>query len=247
MQETESDIRFIDRVFSKERGRPPLTLREDFCGTAKLCADWVRSRAGRSSIGLDLHKPTLAWADLHNIEPLGDDRRRVDLCCRNVMDGTRRKMDVTVAFNFSYCVFKERSELLAYCRRVRTDLNRDGAFLLDIHGGTEAYVEMEETQRRKGFTYVWDQRPYDAVNGLGVRYIHFRFPDGSQIKRAFTYDWRIWTLPELKDVLSEAGFARVDVYWEGADEDGGGNGIFRKVKKAINEESWIAYVVGWKR
>jgi hypothetical protein len=45
--------------------------------------------------------------------------------------------------------------------------------------------------------------------------------------------------------MLEAGFARCDTYWEGSTEDGEGNGIFRKVRRADNEEAWIAYLVGW--
>ena len=51
---------------------------------------------------------------------------------------------------------------------------------------------------------------------------------------------------ESRDVLLEAGFARVDVYWEGVDRNGEGNGIYRKVTRAENDTSWVAYVVGFR-
>ena len=50
-------------------------------------------------------------------------------------------------------------------------------------------------------------------------HIHFSFPDGSKIKKAFTYDWRLWTLPEIRELLLEAGFQRATVYWEGTNEE----------------------------
>ena len=56
--------------------------------------------------------------------------------------------------------------------------------------------------------------------------IHFKFPDGSKIKRAFSYTWRLWTAPELRDMLLDAGFRNVTVYWEGEDDNGEGNGEF---------------------
>ena len=165
---------------------------------------------------------------------------------RNVLEVTRPQAEVAVAFNFSYCVFQERTELLRYFRTVCRGLQDGGLFALDIHGGPEAFEEVEEETKHKGFTYVWDQEPLDPISHRGVRYIHFRFPDGTQMRRAFTYDWRIWTLPELREVLTEAGFSQVDVYWEGFDKDGEGNGVFRKVQRAENDDSWIAYVAGWK-
>jgi hypothetical protein len=71
VQDTEMDIDFMNRVFKKERNRAPKTLREDFCGTAKLCADWVQDKPDHHAYGLDLHAPTLAYGMKKHIEPLG--------------------------------------------------------------------------------------------------------------------------------------------------------------------------------
>jgi SAM-dependent methyltransferase len=246
VQSTEPEITFITRIFRREHGRLPLTLREDFCGSAILCADWVKSHAERRAIGVDLDGPTLAYARRVHIAPLGEAARRVRLFQRNVLARAPAETEVVVAFNFSYCVLKRRVELLEYFRNVHRGLARGGAFLLDIYGGPDAQNELIEKKAVGGFTYVWEQAPLDALTNHAVRYIHFHFKDGSEIRRAFTYDWRIWSLAELREALAEAGFSRVDVYWEGADAKGGGNGIFRRVAKAENEQSWIAYVVAWR-
>lgn len=246
VQDPDSDIAFIDRIFRKERGRKPQTLREDFCGTALMCAHWVKGRPERRAIGVDLHGPTLKWGIERNLAPIGDDAERITLLRQNVLDPVASKVDVAVAFNFSYCIFRTREEMLTYARAAHDGLEPTGAFYLDVHGGSENTVENEEATKHEGFTYVWDQRPYDAVNALGVRYIHFRFPDGTALERAFKYDWRLWTIPELREILWEAGFGRVDIYWEGSDEEGDGNGIFRKVVRAEQEQSWVAYIVAWR-
>lgn len=251
VQDTDFDLEFIDKIYKKTFARYPLTLREDFCGTALLCADWVASRPRREAWGLDLHQPTMNWGLKHHVAPLGDKAERVHLLRRNVLDGCGVAVDVAVAFNFSYCIFHERAQMLAYFRSVLGELGREGMFVLDLHGGTECFVEVEEEKEValgsgkdcKPFTYVWDQEPYDPIQGLATRHIHFRFRDGSVMRRAFTYDWRLWTLPELRDLLMEAGASKVDTYWEGADGKGGGNGDFRKTKRAENEESFVAYLV----
>ncbi len=245
VQDTGSDIRLVVRAFRKRRGRQPLRLREDFCGTARLCADWVRRRPDRRAVGVDLDRETLAWGEAKHLAPLGPARARVRLLRQDVR-AARGLFDVVLAFNFSYSVFKERRELAAYFRAVRRSLVGDGAFFLDLYGGPEAQKEGVEKQRFDGYDYVWEQEPLDAVSGWGRRHIHFRFPDGSERRRAFTYDWRLWSLPELRELLAEAGFAGSDVYWEGARADGSGNGIFRPVRRVANEESWIAYLVGWR-
>ena len=57
----------------------------------------------------------------------------------------------------------------------------------------------------------------------------------------------MWTLPEMRELLLEAGFETVDFYVEGwDDETDEPDGIFRKRKRVDNEGSWIAYVVACK-
>ena len=83
------------------------------------------------------------------------------------------------------------------------------------------------------------------VNHHILCHIHFKFPDKSKMKRAFTYDWRLWTLPELQELMLEAGFARADVYLEGwDDEEDEADGIFRRRKHFDNMAGWVGYVVG---
>jgi len=76
--------------------------------------------------------------------------------------------------------------------------------------------------------------------------VNSEFPDGSKINKAFTYEWRFWTLPELQDALMEAGFSQVVVYWEGADEDGGGNGQWKIDTRGEACAGWVAYIAALK-
>jgi hypothetical protein len=154
--------------------------------------------------------------------------------------------DVAVAFNFSYCALKTRADMLAYYRSVYRSLNKQGLFYLDVHGGNECFTELEESTKRSGFTYVWDQSAYEPITGAVKRAIHFRFSDGSEMHNAFTYAWRMWTMPELIDILAEVGFSSTECYWEGDDGKGGGNGRYRRVKKAPNDLSWVSYLVAIK-
>jgi hypothetical protein len=119
---------------------------------------------------------------------------------------------------------------------------------MDIYGGPESMEEMEEVRDiEEGFTYIWDQDEYWPASGNYSCFIHFQFKDGTELRKAFRYDWRLWSLLEIKDALEEVGFATVDTYWEGTDEDGeNGNGIFRKSTKGENCLSWITYLVAYK-
>ena len=44
VQSTEFEYEFIDVNFRRIRGRTATLLREDFCGTAQMCCEWVRRR-----------------------------------------------------------------------------------------------------------------------------------------------------------------------------------------------------------
>ena len=248
VQSPEEDVKFLSRVYKNVRKKKPLHFREDFCGTALLASHWIRRGKEYTAEGFDIDAPTIAWGMEHNFASLGDAAERCKLHIKDVREKSHVPPDVRCAQNFSYFIFHERSEMLAYLKSVYEDLAPEGAFVMDIYGGPEAMMEMKEQRRiDEGFTYIWDQAEYWPATGAYKAYIHFKFKDGTQIKRAFTYDWRLWYLTEVKDLLHEVGFDHVDTYWEGTDEDGeSGNGIYRKSKKGENCDAWVTYLVAYK-
>jgi SAM-dependent methyltransferase len=245
------DIAFFDRTFRLLRRRKPLLLREDFCGTANLAAAWCRSDPARRAIGVDLDPRVLEWGRARHLDPDPGISARVLLIGGDVREPRRPPADVACALNFSYCVFKTRAELRGYFEAAREGLVSDGLFVAELYGGTEAIVEIEDIDPKDGFTYHWHQARYDVISHDTCCHIHFSFPDGSRIERAFTYDWRLWTLPELRELLKEAGFSRVRVYFEEMSEDPGegdsvGSGVYVELERAENQEAWLAYVVAEK-
>jgi SAM-dependent methyltransferase len=217
-----------------------------------LCVEWCKSHPKRTALGVDLCQDTLAWGKQHNLKPAGRDvATRVDLRHANVLDIHEPKVDVTCAMNFSYCVFKTRGALRHYFESVHQGLKKDGIFVLDLLGGTETMDVIEEERELEGetFTYIWDQAKFNPITHDFLCHIHFGFPDGSRMEKAYTYDWRLWTLPELREVLAEAGFSRVHVLWEQFEDDPEGGedqistGEYKDTLKANNQESWITYIV----
>ena len=259
VQSVEHEVEFLASSFKSLTGRKALTLREDFCGTAAAACAWVRSSPRRSAVAVDIDPAVLAWGRDHHAAALKPKQRRrlalVEGDVRTVDSRAELKAleasadgaaDIVVAFNFSWWTFKTRAELVAYFRAVHAALADDGVFMLDIYGGSDAYIEQEEETEYSLFTYVWDQHEFDPVTARYRCYIHFRFPDGSALPRAFSYDWRLWTLPELRELLVEAGFKRSVVYWQGEDEDGEPSGEFDPVERGENDPAWIAYVAALK-
>lgn len=248
VQQPGPDVKLYDRLFRERFGRRPMTLREDFCGTSLVACEWVRSKPGRRAFGVDLDANVLTWGARHNVLALSEAQRsRVQLIQGDVLTVPTPKADVLVAANFSFCVFQTRASVLSYFKAARKNLSREGVFVLDVLGGADTQVEDREETRRitRAFSYVWEQKRFDPVNYRAQFAIHFRFRDGSEIRNAFRYDWRLWTLPELRELILEAGFKNADVYWEGTDlQAGTGNGVFRRVTAAPADTCWIACLVG---
>ncbi|MAB83823.1 MAG: SAM-dependent methyltransferase [Phycisphaerae bacterium] len=248
VQEPESEIDIIDQIWQEQREREASRLREDFCGTAAISIEWVKRRESNIAVGVDLDAPTLEWTKNRLEDKLDDDQRsRLELIEGDVLSTKTDPCDTILATNFSYFIFKTREQIRDYYRTVLGELVDDGLFILDAYGGSDSFKEMTEDRDLDGFTYTWDQNLYDPITGDVVNYIHFKFPDGTKIKKAFTYEWRLWTLPEIRELLIEAGFSKTVVYWEGTEEDTGeGDGNWTVSERGEACEGWVAYIVGIK-
>ena len=243
VQSPDANLDFCDRVYKKKNKKNAQLLKEDFCGTTFLGAEWVTRRPDNRMIGVDLDHETLEWGRAQNIEPLGEDASRVTLVEEDVRKVNTPKVDIVAAFNFSYFIFKTQDDLREYFANAYKSLAKGGIFVLDIFGGWEAQEDVTDKTRYTGFTYIWDQKGIDAVSNEGVFQIHFKFHDEGGIKKAFEYHWRLWSIPEVREALHAVGFSSVEVYWEGVDEDGEGDGDFRRVTKAENCPGWNAFLV----
>jgi len=248
VQCAEAEIDFVDDTFSQLRGRRASCLREDFCGTAITACEWVRRRDDNVAIGVDLDAEVLQWGRTHNVASLKRKQRtRVQLLNDNVLTAKTEPADIVLAMNFSYWCFKQRASLQQYFEAARRALVDDGILFLDAFGGSEAFGTIKEKTDHGDFSYIWEQAAYNAVNGDFLCHIHFKFDDGSKLKRAFTYDWRLWTLAEIRELLEAAGFSNVVTYFHGWDEETGeGDGNFLPADVVEAEAGWQAYITAEK-
>src|SRR5690606_14200856 len=122
VQCVEAEIDFVDETYEQLRGRPAVWLREDFCGTGNTSCEWVRRRRANRAIGVDMDADVLAWGRRRHVARLGAARGRVRLLEADVLQVRCRPVDVVLAMNFSYWVFKDRRRLRRYFRRVREGL-----------------------------------------------------------------------------------------------------------------------------
>jgi hypothetical protein len=229
-------------------------LREDFCGTFAISCQWVASHQRRTAIAVDLCQQTLQWGREHNLAALrADQQQRLRLLPQDVRKLNRPQADVLAAQNFSFWIFKTRREVIDYFKIARANLNPRGIMVMDMMGGGECYEEELIEKRtivkgKKGFKYHWEQASFNPVTSEGTYYISFKFTDGSKLHRVFEYHWRFWTIPEVREMLAEAGFRESHVYWESEeeDEDHEDYGRWRRGDDAPSNPSWICYIVAVK-
>jgi hypothetical protein len=248
VQGVDFELDFVDNTFQSIRGRAPRSLREDFCGTALSASTWVKRSRANHAIGVDIDPGVLTWAFENNIAALTpQQKRRIDLLPEDVLTVDAGAFDVVQAFNFSYWFFQERATLKAYFGNVYRSLVDDGVAFFDAFGGYEAHRCQQEVSELDDFTYIWEQAAYNPIAAEMVCFIHFRFPDGSRLDRAFTYNWRLWGAKELRELLAEVGFRRTRMYVQAFDEETDEPiDRFDETEEIPDYAAWIAYLVAEK-
>lgn len=246
VQSPENDVVFLKNAYKELKKKDAKIFREDFCGTFALSTEWIKLSPKHQTVSIDLDTEPMDYGKLHYQSLLSaEQQNRMTLINGNVLDPKLPKADIIAAMNFSYFCFKNRETMKNYFLNAYKTLNKDGIFLVDIFGGSQCYAPIEDEIKHEGFTYFWDQTDFDPVTNEALFHIHFKV-GGKKVEQVFSYDWRMWSIPELKDILREAGFKKIHVYWEGTNKDGSGDGNFNRVSKGEACESWIAYIVSEK-
>lgn len=248
VQDAEHDAGLYQGFYRQVRGRDARQLREDFCGTFALSCEWAKAHPKNFATALDLDPEPLSYGRrVHYAKLTKEQQSRVQPLRQDVVKA-RAPADLIVAGNFSFFIFQERKTLLAYFKSCRRALKPGvGALILDMAGGPSMIREGNETRRIHApgggrFTYIWDTQTFDPISSRARFAIHFKLPSGKNVKNAFTYDWRLWTIREVRELLIEAGFARTAVIWDVSKSEEREN--HKVVEKGSNEDSWIAYPVG---
>ncbi len=256
VQGVDYDLTFAEKLFRHLRGRAPRLLRDDFCATGALATAFALRDPANLSYGVDLDPEALAWARTHRLARLrGGAAGRVHLVRGDVRSARMPRVDMTLAYNFSYWVMKTRAELHAYFKSERRGLVKDGVFIANAFGGTDAMRPLIERRRIPAkqaadgwalprFRYVWEQESFNPIDHAFRCAIHFEFERGRPMRRAFTYDWRFWTLPEIRELMLEAGFAEARVYVEAWDDETRPDPPSARRTVMPQQETWLALVAG---
>ncbi|KAL5579903.1 hypothetical protein UlMin_012345 [Ulmus minor] len=309
VQSPKGDISYLQKFFLMYvGGRLPLHLQEDFCGTALISAEWLRSDSRRTAVGLDLDEDALSWCLENNTSKIGaDGYSRISLFHGNVLQPLEAKLvkfepqdlirnmsleekeaivekgtlgstvpegstssadgkylkdvalparDIICAFNFSCCCLHSRADLVLYFKQACNSLSKKGGiFVMDLYGGTSSEGKLRLQRKFSNFTYIWEQAEFDIIERKTRISLHFNFQkQQKKLRHAFSYSWRLWSLPEIKDCLEDAGFRSVH-FWLRQMPDtgenrstvgfGAGKDIkYEEVKRFEQQDAWNAYIVG---
>jgi hypothetical protein len=198
------------------------TLGEDFSGTGAVSRAWVAQDNTSRSVCVDIDQKPLERL-------MGRDRIEIHAC--DVMD-VHAPVDLLAVLNFSICEWPTRSDLVRYLEHSRGRLRSGGVLVMDIYGGSDAMstgtydVELDAASDKTGLhavLYQWEQVEANPITGRVRNAMHFQLSDGSWIRAAFVYDWRLWSVPELRDALVEAGFGEIEIHdslGDAQDDDG---------------------------
>lgn len=226
VQRPEAVVRLIRAAM--EIARPGIerkagVLHEDFSGSGAVSRRWVAADPSALAVATDIDPAVLEFgrerAAAKGIDPHRLVWRSRDL--RAACPSTEMGADAVFVGNFSIGELHTRGELLAYLRSARARLNPGGIFICDTYGGAAAFrtglVHRTHPGRSPGerLLYTWEQRSHDPYTARVINALHFRIErDGEIISAhfdAFIYHWRLWSVPELRDAMIDAGFAATRV------------------------------------
>lgn len=217
-------------------GNEPIALREDFCGTAAVARRWCEEARARGeparawAADFDVECTSRA-KELSRVAGIGDllTTIAVDLLGDRWMGSASEPTPADVLFvgNFSVGYIQTRDVLVAYLRRCKRHLDLGhggfggGVFVCDTYGGASAFQlggheRRHPSRGRELIHYVWRHEAADPTTSMVRNSIGFRVELEGEIvaeyPRAFVYDWRLWSIAELREAMREAGFVRTAVY-----------------------------------
>ncbi|XP_021716391.1 uncharacterized protein LOC110684262 [Chenopodium quinoa] len=307
VQSPKGDISYLQKFFLiYVGGRAPLHLQEDFCGTALLSTEWLRTDPRRTAIGVDFDLDSLMWCMENNVDKVGSDiRSGISLFHGNVLQPLEARIvklnsedliqkvtiqesqdatlknpsenslksaasvsggilkkdfslparDIVCAFNYSCCCLHKRKELVAYFKYSLDALSKKGGiFVMDLYGGTSSEHELKLQRKFPNFTYTWEQAEFDVIQRKTRISLHYQLhKPQKKIRNAFSYSWRLWSLPEIRDCLEEAGFRSIH-FWiremPDTERNRSSRGFgssrddkYEEVSSFQQQDAWNAYVV----
>ena len=192
--------RWTERRSGRRSGRRRSGCARDPCGTANMSREWGGASAGQLR-GAST-RPADRWiGDWHNVRKLSRSGARINCAGERagaVDEGSRGAFDAVLAMNFSYwCASRCARRCCgtsAWCTKAG-----GGRFSGPLRrAGRVAWrSEPQPVGRKNSQPGVHGHRDQAGVQPITHETLCHIHPDERRAaRRAFTYDWRVWSIPE---------------------------------------------------
>ncbi len=218
-----------------------LTLAEDFCGTAALSRAWCALSPRFRAVGIDIDKPTLARARQLSATTPTLTLIRADVSRATAKSDLIAVLNFSIGEihdRAALVKYLKRCRTRLNPKGVFICDIYGGADCFET-GMIDQGIKLpkDHPAARDRILYSWEQRSADPLTARVVNAMHFDVQSGwpaaprrspmprpahipaaerrathQVLLNAFVYHWRLWSIPELRDALEEAGFKTTAVY-----------------------------------
>ena len=194
---------------SKPKFKSKPKVLDVFCGFGRISSELARR--GFEVTGVDITEGYLKTAR----EDASYEKLNIEYIHSDARDFTRPDyFDAAVNLYVSFGYFSERKDDLKLVRNVYESLKAEGVFIIETLGKEIAARDFIEAEwfERAGYMVLTEYEPLDSWTFLKNRWILIK--DGVKMDKILTQ--RLYSASELRDLLFEAGFSKVEIYgdWE---------------------------------
>jgi len=175
------------------------------CGFGRISAELARREF--SVTGIDITESYLKTAK----EEADLEKLNIEYIKADAREFTRPDFfDLAVNLYISFGYFENKEDDLLLAQNVYKSLKNGGSFIIETLGKEIAVRDFVEAEwfERAGFTVLTKYEALDSWTFLKNRWILIK--DGERIERIFSQ--RLYSASELRDLLLEAGFSKVEIY-----------------------------------
>ena len=214
-----------NEIWHKPLESPPKVL-DLCCGIGRISAELART--GFTVTGVDITESFLKTAK----EDAGYENLDIEYILADAREFLRPDFfDTIINLYISFGYFSDQKDDLKVLRNVYESLKKDGSFIIETLGKEIAardFIEAEWFERAGGFMLT-EYEPLDSWTFLKNRWILLK--DDKRIEKTFIQ--RLYSASELKAILQEAGFKKIDIYgdWNEIPYDQHANKLIAVCKK----------------
>ena len=175
------------------------------CGTGRISAEFARS--GFEVTGVDFTESFLNTA----IEDAQYENLNIEYILADARDFVRPNyFDAVVNLYISFGYFADQKDDFKIISNAYKSLKKGGSFIIETLGKETAVRDFVECEwfERDGYTVLTEYEPLEAWTFLKNRWILLK----GEKRTDKTFTQRLYAASELRTMLAEAGFAKVEIY-----------------------------------